>query len=275
MQSLLDWFRPRTASRFGNLRIERMVACGHATAVYRVRDAQRRVYALKVLPQQDATLQARFRRELKLAKRLSHPHLVRVESVHPGGLGLPPHLVMEWLEGDTLAAWLEYRVAPVSWPEAQAILRPVLEALQAVHAAGAVHRDVHPNNVMVRQDGHVTLMDLGLASYEGATGITTPNEILGVPAYLAPEQIEDNHQADARSDLYAVGVMAYRMLAGRIPFPGRALTDLVMAKLTEPPLPLERFRPDLEPAVVAQVMRMMARRPADRPASAAEAVSDW
>ena len=146
----------------------------------------------------------------------------------------------------------------------------VLRGLEYLHGQKIVHRDVTPNNIMITRDGEVKLMDFGLAYQEGNTIITRGDEVFGTPLYLAPEQLEDVRLCDGRADVYSVAVCMYRMLAGRMPYRPGPMIEMLSEKLTEPPLPLSRFRPDLPVMILDCVMRGMARRPEQRFRSATQ-----
>ncbi|HVF73618.1 MAG TPA: protein kinase [Acidimicrobiales bacterium] len=212
-------------------------------------------------------VRARFEQEARSAARLSHPNVVAIfDTGEDDGL---PYLVMERLPGETLADRLGGPQEP-EW--VVRVAGDVLGALAAAHAAGVVHRDVKPGNILLGADGCAKVADFGIAkSAEAATGndTTATGMLLGTPAYLAPERI-DSQPATPQSDLYSLGIVLYEALAGRKPF--EADTPLAVASAirhAEPPA-LSSLRPDLDPALVAAVERAMDREPADRFSDAAE-----
>ncbi|MEO6121239.1 MAG: serine/threonine-protein kinase [Acidimicrobiales bacterium] len=229
----------------------------------------RRPVAVKLLRPEMAAqpeVRRRFEVEGRAAAQLSHPNVVAVFDTgeHDG----EPFLVMERLPGDTLADRLVD--APLSSEEVERLAREVLGALGAAHSAGIVHRDIKPANILMAPNGSAKLADFGIAkSAELMAGDpTTAGVLFGTPAYLAPERV-DGLAATARSDLYAVGVVLYEVLAGRKPF--QAPTPLAMAAAiqTGTPPPLGEVCPRAAPGLVAAVESAMARDPADRPATAA------
>jgi eukaryotic-like serine/threonine-protein kinase len=207
----------------------------------------------------DEVFQERFFREARMAAALSHPNLVAVYDVgEDDGL---PYIVMEYVEGETLAE-LMTRAGPVQPDRAVDMLLQVCAGLEHAHAAGLVHRDVKPQNVLVRSDGVVKIADFGIARTMQATQLTQVGTVLGTAAYLAPEQAAGEPVTGA-ADIYSLGAVAYELLSGRTPYEFETLTDLVL-KQQEPPPPLVEA-PELD----AAVRGCLAFDPEDRPRSAA------
>ena len=204
----------------------------------------------------------RFRREAAILEQIDHPNVVpfldRGED----------YLVMTYVEGDDLASHLA-RDGRLPWPEAIRILRDVGAALDAIHAQGFVHRDVKPANVLVGSE-HAMLMDFGVAR-EIATPADT-EDVVGTLAYIAPEQVHDPRHVDGRADLYALGVMAFEMLTGQLPFTDPSPLALAMSHLHVPPPLARSIAPDVPPHVEAALDRALSKRPDERPATAAELV---
>src|SRR4051794_34361343 len=204
----------------GRYRVGVMIATGGMSAVYRGLDLRLdRPVALKIMDSRyagDSQFLTRFQREARAVARLKDPGLV---AVYDQGLdGSHPFLVMELVEGGTLRELLRER-GPMPPHAAAAVLRPVLGGLAPAHHAGLVHRDVKPENVLISDDGEVKLVDFGLVRAVAEAGITSTSVILGTAAYLSPEQVSSG-TADARSDVYAVGILAYELITGTTPFTG-------------------------------------------------------
>jgi serine/threonine protein kinase len=226
--------------------------------------------AVKVLapdgPGTDPRRPARIRLEARAAAGLRHPHIVEVhdygEATDDAGRARP-YVVMELVEGTSLDRLLRDRAA-LPWDTATRICAQVAAALAAAHAHGVVHRDVKPGNVMVTPDG-VKLVDFGISAAAGAVD-ETDGEVLGTPAYLAPERL-DGGPVRVATDVYALGLLLYRALAGRLPWTGTTVTQMVGDHLYTDPAPLPPIA-GLPPQVADLVRRCLAKRPQDRPGAA-------
>nr|WP_240163844.1 protein kinase [Mycolicibacterium sphagni] len=219
-------------------RVDAKIATGGMSTVYRGLDVRLdRPVALKVMDARyanDSQFLTRFQREARAVAKLKDPGLV---AVYDQGLdGSHPFLVMELVEGGTLRELLRER-GPMPPHAAAAVLRPLLGGLATAHRAGLVHRDVKPENVLISDAGEVKLVDFGLVRAVAEAGITSTSVILGTAAYLSPEQVSSG-AADARSDVYAVGVLAYELITGTTPFSGdNPLTVAYQRMDNDVPLP--------------------------------------
>jgi len=259
---------------------ERELQGGAMSRVFVAMDRQLgREVVMKVLPPEVAAeLSAdRFRREIQLAAKLQHPHIVPLLS--SGEVNGTPYFTMPFVEGESLRAHLA-RVGELPIPEAVRILREVASALSYAHKHGVVHRDMKPDNVMLT-DEFALVTDFGVAKALSAS--TKPSEAqtltglgisLGTPAYMAPEQATADPSLDHRADIYAFGVMAYEMLTGTLPFAGRSLQATLAAHAIEKPEPIERRRPGIPHALAALIMRCLEKRPADRPQNAGDVLHE-
>jgi serine/threonine-protein kinase len=254
-------------------RVERELAAGGMSVVFLANEvALGRKVVVKVLrPELSAGLSTeRFRREIQLVAPLQHPHIVPVFAAGEAE-GLV-YYTMPFIAGESLRARLR-RDYPLSIPDAVQILREILDALDHAHAHGIVHRDIKPENVLL-SGTHVLVADFGVAKAVTAaavdTTLTGTGFALGTPAYMAPEQAVGDPHTDHRADIYAAGVLAYEMLAGRPPFHGSPPQALVAAHITQAPKPLSRQRPDIPPALEAAVIRCLAKQPGERWQSAAK-----
>jgi len=275
--------------------LERKLASGGMATIYLARDAKhdRRV-AVKVLHAElTATLGAdRFVQEIRVTARLQHPHILAlldsgVFGPEAGPLCGRPYYVMPYVEGESLRARLTR--GPVAVSEAVRVLREVADALDYAHRHGVVHRDVKPENILLSHD-HAMVADFGIAKAvfasrtPEATGeatsatasrrLTQLGSAVGTPAYMAPEQAARGERLDHRADLYAWGVVAYELLAGRHPFgDGRSPDELAAAHARETPRPLAEVAPAVPVALAEIVMRCLAKEPESRPASSAELIA--
>ncbi|MEU8227983.1 serine/threonine-protein kinase [Actinoplanes sp. NPDC048967] len=252
-------------------RLVERLGVGGMSEVWRAHDqVLARDVAVKVLAPgapADSQRPARIRLEARAAAGLRHPNIVEVydygEATDGAGQARP-YVVMELVDGPTLDDLLKDRALP--WAAATRIGAQVAAALAAAHARGVVHRDVKPGNVMVTPDG-VKLVDFGISAAAGAVD-ETDGEVLGTPAYLAPERL-DGGPVRVATDVYALGLLLYRALAGRLPWTGSTVTQMVGNHLYVDPAPLPRIA-GLPSRVAELVRRCLAKRPGDRP-SAAEA----
>jgi eukaryotic-like serine/threonine-protein kinase len=208
----------------------------------------------------DDVFQTRFLREARMAAGLSHPNLVAVYDV--GEIDGLPYIVMEYVEGETLAE-LMARTGPMQPDRAVDLLLQICAGLEHAHAAGLVHRDIKPQNLLVRRDGVAKIADFGIARALQATQLTQAGTVLGTAAYLAPEQAA-GERVTAAADIYSLGAVAYELLSGRPPYTVESLADLAVAQ-REPPAPIAGVSLELSRAI----LQGLAADPEARPPSAA------
>jgi serine/threonine protein kinase len=235
--------------------------------------ALHRQVVVKVLPPETAAAVSaeRFRREIQMAARLQHPHIVPLLTAGTAGDIL--YYTMPMVEGESLRTKLE-REGELSVTETVRILREVADALAYAHARGLVHRDIKPDNVLISAN-HAVVTDFGVAKAVSAATVeatlTAVGIALGTPAYMAPEQAAGETDVDARADLYALGCTAYEMLCGRTPFSG-SLRQVLAQHMSAPPQPIVTRRADVPAGVDELIMRLLAKDAADRPATATAVV---
>ncbi len=255
-------------------RIISPLARGGMSIVYRAEHVGlRKEIALKILAATFVSpdLGARFDREARTAARLDHRGCVRI--LDHGQTASYRYLAMELVEGPTLATVMR-REGRLSTRQAVAYVCDLLGALAHAHAHGVLHRDVKPENAIVRHgpEPHVVLIDFGLARRLEDAALTAAGMCIGSPSYLAPERLL-NRYYDARADLYAVGVILYEMLAGARPFAGGCAEEIVRAHLGRPARPLRAIRWDVSPSLERVVMKALAKDPELRFATAGEMLS--
>src|SRR5262249_32158708 len=258
----------------GRYRIEALLARGGMGEVYRVHDLLlHHDVALKVVARavDGETAQARFRREIQLARRVAHPRVARIFDV--GVDGAHVFLTMELLLGGTLAERLR-RDGRLAVSEAYPIAGDVAAALDAAHRTGVLHRDLKASNVMF-EHGRAVVTDFGIARDAAAPddGVTADGVMLGSPAYMAPEQVAGSREITARADVYAFGVLVYEMVAGRVPFRGETSLATATLRLREAPVSPRVHNPAVPRSWEAAILRCLERDPARRFASAGEAVA--
>jgi len=256
-------------------RLERELGAGGMATVYLAEDLKHnRQVAIKVLrPDLAASLGAeRFLREVGIAARLSHPHILGLfDSGEAGGF---LYYVMPYVEGISLRQKLQ-REGELPIPETVRILRDIADALTHAHRQGVVHRDIKPENVML-VERHALVMDFGVAKAlaegkeDGSSSLTSAGVALGTPAYMAPEQASGEGHVDARADLYAWGVVAYELLVGQPPFVRATPQNTLAAQVTATPEPVSHHRANVPGALARLVMQCLEKKAADRPQTAEE-----
>ena len=256
----------------GRYRLERRLGVGGMATVQLAFDTRlERNVAVKLLAEhlaEDSNFVSRFRREALAAARLVHPNIVQVFDF---GLDEATHrnfIVMEFVDGQSCAEMLRDRRA-LPPREAVDILAQSCRGLDYAHRHGVVHRDVKPGNLLRSRDRMVKLADFGIAKAAEQSDITKVGSVLGTAAYLAPEQAR-GEPAGPSSDLYALGVVAYQLLAGRLPYDAASLTDLARLQESGPPPRLDEVDPDVPPALAMAVARALHRDPDRRYADAGE-----
>lgn len=241
-------------------RIDELVGQGGMASVYRATDLTlRRAVAVKVADASatGASTLTLFLNEAQALARVEHPGLVPVYAV--GRSGELYYLAMKFIEGRTLSQVLK-GVERIAAEDVVGMVSEVCDALQALHDAGLVHRDVKPGNLMIGEDGKVTVMDLGIVQSSESSEVAST---LGTPRYMAPEMLS-NSEIDGRADVYSLGVIAYQALCGTVPFDGPTPMAVLYMHAHETVEPLRERAPDVPKPVAAAVMRALAKDPADR-----------
>jgi eukaryotic-like serine/threonine-protein kinase len=253
-------------------RFERRLGVGGMATVQLAFDTRlERYVAVKLLAEhlaEDSSFVSRFRREALAVARLVHPNIVQVFDFGSDEISGRQFIVMEFVDGQSCAEILrdQRRLGP---REAVDILAQACRGLDYAHRNGVVHRDVKPGNLLRNRDRVVKLADFGIAKAAEQSDITKVGSVLGTAAYLAPEQAR-GEPAGPASDLYALGVVSYQLMAGRLPYEAASLTDLARLQESGPPARLDELNPDVPPALASAVMRALHRDPERRYADAAE-----
>jgi serine/threonine-protein kinase len=270
---------PPAPEYIGKYRIEKVLGKGAMGVVYLARDPTiDRPVALKtiVLPeglddQKVKEFRARFLMEARAAGRLSHPSIVTVYEADDGARSGVPFIAMEYVEG---LPW-NYKIRRGAKQDPDAVLpliRHVASALAYAHQSGVVHRDIKPANIVQTPDGHVKLMDFGIAKVP-TSELTREGQFLGTPAYMSPEQVMGK-PVDGRSDLFSLGTVLYELLTCQKPFPGEEMTSVGFRICNEQPRPAEEINPDIPPEVRQILRHLLEKSPDDRYATAVELVQD-
>jgi eukaryotic-like serine/threonine-protein kinase len=250
---------------------------GAYAETYKARDARSGGLVVLKFPHPnlfaDPAIFQRFQREVKIARTLDHPGVVR--SMDNAENRTEPYLVLEYVEGDDFRHHLREQGGHVSVPVALDWGRQLASTLEYLHEHGITHRDLKPENLLVTADGRIKVIDFGTALLTGAKRLTWRHltDGVGTPDYMSPEQIQ-GERGDPRSDVYAWGVIMYELLAGRPPFRGDNWMAVMAGHLTRTPEPLSKINPEVPPALEAIVRKALRRYPENRYQSAAELLAD-
>ena len=255
--------------------LESVVATSGMATVFRARDLDSgRQVAIKIPHpemESDPALLDRFLREEEIGTRMEHPGVMKVFA-NPGRS--QTYMVMEWVDGRLLRQVLnEQKKLPIA--RATGLTIGICHALEYIHALGVVHRDLKPENIMVDADDNIRLIDFGIAGSAGSRRLTFANlsSSMGTPDYISPEQVKGK-RGDARSDIYALGVMLYEMVTGRVPFTGPNPFAVMNLRLLNPPEPPMGLEPSITPQLQEIIYRALEREPHNRYASAREFAHD-
>jgi len=264
----------RSGEEVGPYRLESEIGRGGMGVVYKARDPRLdRFVALKFLPSSLAAhreTHARFLAEAKAASALDHAAICTVYDLGETGDG-QLYIAMAYYPGSTLASRLSEGPLPIA--DALRVARHVAAGLARAHEAGIIHRDIKPSNLLITERGDAKILDFGVAKLEGGTTITQPGSLVGTITYMSPEQISGD-ELDPRSDLWSLGAVLYEMLAGCRPFPVSDPAAALEAILGREPEPLREIRPEVPEELEAIVLRLLAKAPRDRYATAEDVLRD-
>ncbi len=252
-------------------RVRRLLGSGGMADVYEAWDQELdEAIAVKVLHsagRRGGQIE-RFKQEIKLARKIVHPNVCRIYDF--GSSGELKFVTMELLHGSTLDVFMTAEPPATGKLDVRvALFREILDGLDAAHAMGIIHRDLKPQNVMITPEGRAVIMDFGIARRLETGELTTAGEVLGTPAYMAPERLLGG-KVDLRSDIYSLGIILFELAIGKRPFSGITIFDMARNQLSiDPPLPSE-LDPDLPKWLEVVILKMLAKRPEERYQSVAE-----
>jgi eukaryotic-like serine/threonine-protein kinase len=257
----------------GSHRLESLLGQGGFAWVFLGRESGGETAAVKVLKPRyagDPQFESRFRNEAQLAAKLEHPNIIRIRSVGKDGRNV--FYAMDYCP-DSLGARLA-REGPLSEEAVLPIAKDVVQALGFAHGKGIIHRDIKPDNVLLREDGRAVLTDFGIArAVSGYAASTGHNMTIGTPQYLSPEQAQ-GRELDQRVDFYALGVTLYKAVTGEVPFNAADWFELARMHVEDPPPSLRKKRPEISKRFERIVVKCLAKHPDDRYPSAVELLAD-
>jgi serine/threonine-protein kinase len=265
----------RTGDVLDHYRIENLVARSGMASIFRATDVRTgQPVALKIPHPEmeaDVVLYDRFQREQDIGQKLDHPNVMKVmANDHASQV----YMVMEWVDGRLLRQiQMEKRKLPIE--RAVDLTKKICDALDYIHRHGVVHRDLKPENIMVDDEDHVKLIDFGIAGHEGSRRLTFAklSQLMGTPDYISPEQVKGK-RGDGRSDIYALGVMFYEMLTGKVPFQGPNAFAIMNDRLLNNPIPPREIDPSIPVELQEIIYRALERDPKNRYATATEFLWD-
>lgn len=261
----------RIANRY---EIMNLIGQGGMADVYLARDEiLNRMVAIKVLRarlSEDPVVLLRFTREASAASKLSHPNVVDIYDV--GECDHLHYIVMEYIKGQTLKQLIQRR-GPVSLQEALFIMTQLASGVQAAHASGIIHRDIKPQNALVKADGTIKITDFGIAVANGAVSLTHNNAVVGSAHYLAPESAQGK-TPDQRVDIYSLGIVFYELLSGEVPFKGSTPAEIALRHMQDPMPRIRRLNPQLPQSVENIILKASAKDPEERYQSVSEMAYD-
>lgn len=263
---------PSPGTVLGPFTLDRLLGQGGFASVWAAHRADGGTAAVKILKPRyagDEDFELRFRQESQFAANLSHPHIIKIGEIGREGM-------LVYFSMDLYPASLAIALAdgPLPEPQLVGIMRDVAEALAFAHAQGVVHRDIKPDNILLTPEGQAVVSDFGIAravsGYVSATGV---NMTIGTPHYLSPEQAQ-GRPLDGRSDLYSLGITLYKAATGDLPFKSKDWYELARMHVEEAPAPPRIAHPDLSRKLERIILRLLAKHPDDRPATADELLAE-
>ena len=251
-------------------KIEKVIGVGGMAIVFKAEDIlMNRTVAIKMLKNDvagDTEALRRFINESKAVAMLSHENIVNIYDVSVKGN--TKYIVMEYIEGITLKAFLKHKGGSLSWRETLNISEQILRALEHAHSKGVIHRDIKPQNIMLLKNGLIKVADFGIAKLPDTDSFTVTDQAIGTVNYISPEQAMNKEPIDERSDLYSVGVLMYELSCGELPFTGDTPVAVAYKHVNETPRSPREIKPEMPQGLEQIIMRAMEKSPEMRYQSA-------
>ena len=244
-------------------KIEKVIGVGGMAIVFKAEDIlMNRTVAIKMLKNDiagDSEALRRFINESKAVAMLSHENIVNIYDVSVKGN--TKYIVMEYIEGITLKAFLKHKGGSLSWRETLNITEQILHALEHAHSKGVIHRDIKPQNIMLLKNGLIKVADFGIAKLPDTDTFTVTDKAIGTVNYISPEQATNEGPIDERSDLYSVGVLMYELSCGELPFTGDTPVAVAYKHVNDTPKHPRELKPDMPQGLDQIIMRAMEKSP--------------
>lgn len=250
----------------GRYRLEKLIGIGGMAIVYKATDTyvNDNTVAIKMLKDDvacDKVMLKRFKNESRVETMLKHPNIVAMYEFSTSGE--KKYMVMEYVSGITLKAYLKAKKGPLSFDELISYTLQTLRALKTAHDGGIIHRDIKPQNVMVLRNGQIKVMDFGIAKLPNAETVTMTDKAIGTVYYMSPEQASAK-PIDCRSDIYSLGAMLYELATGKLPFDGESPVSIAIKQINEEPIPPREILPDIPVGLEQIILCAMSKKPSDR-----------
>ena len=246
--------------------LEKLIGVGGMAVVFRAIDklVYNNVVAIKMLKDDiacDKNMIKRFTNESRVEDLIRHPNIVAMHQFC--ATGEHKYMVMEYVSGITLKRYLKAKNKPLSFDELMSYTIQTLKALKVAHDNGIIHRDIKPQNIMLLRNGHIKVMDFGIAKLPNAETVTMTDKAIGTVYYMSPEQASAK-PIDCRSDIYSLGAMLYELATGRLPFEGESPVSIAVKQINEDPVPPREINPDVPVGLEQIILCAMSKKPSDR-----------
>ena len=246
--------------------LEKLIGVGGMAVVFRAIDklVYNNVVAIKMLKDDiacDKNMIKRFTNESRVEDLIRHPNIVAMHQFC--STGEHKYMVMEYVSGITLKRYLKAKNKPLSFDELMSYTIQTLKALKVAHDNGIIHRDIKPQNIMLLRNGHIKVMDFGIAKLPNAETVTMTDKAIGTVYYMSPEQASAK-PIDCRSDIYSLGAMLYELATGRLPFEGESPVSIAVKQINEDPVPPREINPDVPVGLEQIILCAMSKKPSDR-----------